>query len=81
VIGAAGAVLGIPLGEQLHRQVLTVMGQVASATAVPERIYRVFPLGLLLVVGGAGVLVGTVAGWLPATWAARGRVSTLLASE
>ena len=81
VIAIAGAIVGIPAGEALHRQVLTAMGQIASSTPVPGRFYAVFPALLLAGLAAAGIAVGTLGAWLPATWAARERVSGLLATE
>ncbi|MGI8610596.1 MAG: FtsX-like permease family protein [Candidatus Dormibacteria bacterium] len=81
LIGAAGAIVGIPPGQLLHVQVLTMMGQIAAATAVPQRIYDVYAGWLLLMLAAVGIGVGAVSAWLPAIWAARGRVSEVLAAE
>jgi putative ABC transport system permease protein len=81
LIGVAGVILGIPAGELLQRQVLTVMGKVAASTQVPASFYNVYPLLMVMAIGVAGLGVALAGAWLPAVWAARARVSAILSAE
>jgi len=76
-----GAVLGIPAGIALHRNIVTVMGQIATSTGIPEVFFGVFSDLLVGVLGGAGVVIAMLGALVPATWAARSRITDVLQTE
>jgi putative ABC transport system permease protein len=76
----AGAA-AIPAGLGLHRQVLTLMGSVARGTGIPPAFFELIgPEGLALL-ALAGVLLAAGGALLPAWWAARAPVATVLQAE
>ncbi len=81
VIGLAGSGLAIPVGEAMQRQILTLMGRIAASTPVPEPFFNVYPAALLAGLAAAGLVVALAGAWLPAGWAARSRISEVLATE
>src|SRR5262245_14841693 len=54
VLGVAGALAGIPTGITLHRNILTLMGQIATSTGIPDVLYQVFGAGLLAALAASG---------------------------
>ncbi|HSS61094.1 MAG TPA: ABC transporter permease [Candidatus Limnocylindrales bacterium] len=81
VLGLMGAALGIPAGIGLHRYILTLMGQIATSTAVPQQFFGVFGVTLLAVLAAAGVVIAMLGALLPARWAARSRITEVLQAE
>jgi putative ABC transport system permease protein len=81
VLGVFGAVLGIPVGIALHRNMLVVMGQIATATGIPDPFFRVFGVGLVGPLAAAGIAIAMLGAMLPAQWAARSRVTEVLQTE
>ncbi len=81
VLGVLGAALGIPAGIVLHREIVTIMGQIATATGIPGVFFGVFTDPLLGVLAGAGVVIAMLGALLPATWAARSRITDVLQAE
>jgi putative ABC transport system permease protein len=81
IIGVVGAAVALPEGMVLHRQILTTMGKIAASTAIPSQFYAVFPIAILLALAFAGLAVALGGALLPATWAARSRISSLLSPE
>ena len=81
VLGVLGAVVGIPSGIVLHRNILIVMGQIATSTGIPDRFFQVFGANLLVVTAAAGIAIAMLGAMLPAQWAARSRVTEVLQSE
>jgi putative ABC transport system permease protein len=81
VLGVVAGALGIPAGYELHRQILTFMGQVASGTALPPAFFDMIDHRMLVVLALSGVLVAALGAWVPAQWAARGGVAEVLQSE
>ena len=81
VLGVIGAAVGIPAGIGLHRYIVTVMGQIATSTGVPDQLFRVFGALVLIVLGLAGVVIALIGATLPAQWAARGRIAEVLQAE
>jgi putative ABC transport system permease protein len=81
VIGTIGAAIGIPAGMVLHHQILVMMGNIAASTAIPPPFFSVFPLATMIGLAAAGVGVALLGALMPATWASRSRISTLLAPE
>jgi len=81
LLGIVGATAGIPAGMALHRNILTLMGQIASSTAIPESFFNVFSLGMLVLLAAAGILIAMLGALLPAQWAARSRVTEVLQTE
>jgi putative ABC transport system permease protein len=65
----------------LHAQILQIMGQIASSTAIPPSF--LYPLGaaFLPALALAGVAIATLGAWLPAQWAAHGKVVAILQAE
>jgi putative ABC transport system permease protein len=80
-VAIVAGILGVPLGLAAQRAVLTTMGQVAAATAIPESVYDVFPGAMLLGLGLAGLAIGVVGAVLPAQRVARAAIAPVLAAE
>jgi putative ABC transport system permease protein len=74
-------VLGIPAGIALHRNILVLMGQIATSTGIPDQFFQVFGAGLLVPLAAAGIAIALLGAMLPAQWAARSRVTEVLQTE
>jgi putative ABC transport system permease protein len=81
VLGVVAGALGIPAGIALHRQVLTVMGAVASGTRIPPAFFDLVPHVQLPLLALAGVAIAVIGAWFPAIWAARSPVAHVLQAE
>jgi putative ABC transport system permease protein len=81
VLGLLGALVGIPSGIALHRYIVTVMGQIATSTGVPDIFFQVFNPTLLGSLALAGVVIAMLGATLPAQWAARSRITEVLQAE
>ena len=81
VLGVLGAVVGIPAGIALHRNILIVMGQIATSTGIPDQIFNVFGGRLLPSLAAAGIAIAMLGAMLPAQWAARSRATEVLQTE
>ena len=81
VLGLIGAGVGIPAGIGLHRYMVTVMGQIATSTGIPDPFFRVFEGGLLSALAAAGIAIAIFGAMLPAQWAARSRITEVLRAE
>jgi putative ABC transport system permease protein len=81
VLGVIAAVVGIPAGMLLHRYILTVMGQIASATNVPNQYFSVYDPIALIGLAAAAVLIAMVGAMIPAQWAGRSGVTEVLQTE
>jgi putative ABC transport system permease protein len=81
VLGVIGALIGIPAGIGLHRYIVTVMGQIATSTGIPDVFFQVFGAQLLAVLAAAGLLIAMVGALLPARWAAFHRIAEVLQAE
>ena len=81
VLGILGAVAGIPAGIGLHRYILTVMGQIAAGTAIPDAFFGVFAGVVMVGFIAAGVVIAILGALLPARWAARSRITAVLQAE
>ena len=80
-LGFAGAMAGIPAGIVLHRNIVTVMGQIATSTGIPDQFFQVFAPGLLLALAVSGVAIGLIGALIPSGWAARARIAEVLQTE
>jgi len=80
-LGIVGAVIGIPAGIALHTNILVLMGQIASSTAIPAAFFQVFGIAMLAGLGLAGIAIAMLGATLPAQWAAQSRVTEVLQSE
>lgn len=76
----AGA-LGIPTGLLLHRAILQTMGQVATGTNIPPGFLDPVGHAALPLLALTGVAVAALGAWIPAQWAAAGRVAEVLQAE
>ena len=81
VLGVLGALVGIPAGIALHRNILIVMGQIATSTGIPDRFFQVFGANLLVLTAVAGICIAMLGAMLPAQWAARSGVTEVLQTE
>jgi putative ABC transport system permease protein len=81
LVGVAGAAIGIPAGIALHRNILVLMGQIASGTNIPNQYFSVFDPELLIGLAAGGVVIALLGAMLPAQWAARSRVTEVLQTE
>ncbi|TMD38187.1 MAG: ABC transporter permease, partial [Chloroflexi bacterium] len=81
ILGAVGGILGIPVGLTLHHAILEDMGQIASRTELPASFYAVFSPLLLALLVLAGIGLALLGAFIPAQWAARSRVTSVLHAE
>ena len=81
VLGLAGAAVGIPAGIVLHRQIVTVMGQIATSTGIPDVFFHVFDPTTLATLALAGVAIAMLGAMVPARWAAQSRITDVLQAE
>ena len=81
VLGVLGAAAGIPAGIVLHRYIVTVMGQIATSTGIPDQFFAVFDLRLLATLVAAAVGIAVVGASVPSRWAARSRITEVLQAE
>jgi putative ABC transport system permease protein len=81
LVGVAGAAFGIPAGIALHRNILVLMGQIASGTNIPNQYFNVFGIELPLGLAAGGIVIALLGAMLPAQWAARSRVTEVLQTE
>jgi putative ABC transport system permease protein len=81
LLGASGGLVAIPAGITLHHQILMTMAQIASRTELPASFYAVFPPVLLATMVLAGVGLAIIGAFIPAQWAARSRVTSVLQAE
>ena len=81
LVGVFGAAIGIPAGIALHRNILVLMGQIASGTNIPNQYFSVFDIELLIGLAGGGIVIALLGAMLPAQWAARSRVTEVLQTE
>ncbi|MEV0458716.1 ABC transporter permease [Catellatospora methionotrophica] len=79
-LGLLAGVVAVPLGIALHHAVIPIMSEAAS-TALPRSAMEVYQPGVLVLLGGAGILLAVLGALLPAGWAARTRVATALRAE
>ena len=81
MLGLIAGGLGIPVGLELHRQILQIMGQIATGTAIPPSFFDLIGHGVLPLLALAGVAIASLGAWLPAQWAASSGVAEVLQSE
>ena len=81
LVGVFGAAIGIPAGFALHRNILVLMGQIASGTNIPNQYFNVFDIELLVGLAVGGIVIALLGAMLPAQWAARSRVTEVLQTE
>jgi putative ABC transport system permease protein len=81
LLGPLGGIMAIPAGIALHHQILMTMAQIASRTELPASFYAVFPPVLLATMVLAGVGLAIIGAFIPAQWAARSRVTSVLQAE
>jgi putative ABC transport system permease protein len=81
LLGLVAGIFGIPLGLELHRQILQFMGQIASGTAIPPAFFDLIGQAELPLLALTGVAVAALGAWLPARWAATGSVAEVLQAE
>jgi putative ABC transport system permease protein len=81
LVGIFGAAIGIPAGIALHRNILVLMGQIASGTNIPNQYFSVFDIELLIGLAAGGIVIALLGALLPAQWAARSRVTEVLQTE
>jgi len=81
LLGLVGAGVGIPTGIVLHRNILVLMGQIASGTEVPSSYFNVFDPSLLVLLAAAALSMAMIGALLPAQWATRSRVTDVLQTE
>jgi len=81
LVGVFGAAIGIPAGIALHRNILVLMGQIASGTNIPNQYFSVFDPELLIALAAGGIVIALLGAMLPAQWAARSRVTEVLQTE
>jgi hypothetical protein len=65
----------------LNREVIQVMGQIASGTAIPPAFFNLIDHNLLPVLALTGVAIALLGAWIPAQLAASSRVAEVLQAE
>jgi putative ABC transport system permease protein len=80
-VGLVAGLLGVPIGLAAQRLVLAQMGEVAARTRIPEQVYDVFPLVVLVGLGLLGLVIGAAGAYVPAQRAARARIAPVLQAE
>jgi putative ABC transport system permease protein len=81
LLGLFAGTLGLPAGLELQRQILTIMGQIASDTRIPAAFFDTIDHRLLLLLGLSGVAIAGLGSFVPARWAAAIGVADVLQSE
>jgi putative ABC transport system permease protein len=81
LLGLVAGFLGLPVGLELHRQVLVFMGHIASGTGMPPAFFDLIDHLELPLLALSGVAVAVLGAWLPARWAAARRVAEVLQAE
>jgi putative ABC transport system permease protein len=80
-LGLVAGAFGIPAGLLLHRAILQTMGQVATGTNIPASFLDPIGHAALPLLALTGVAVAALGAWIPARWAAAGRVAEVLQAE
>jgi putative ABC transport system permease protein len=81
LLGFLGGIAGIPVGLMLHRQIVTIMAQIATGSAVPPGFFDLIDHGLLPLLALTGVAIAMLGAWLPAQWVAARPVADALQAE
>lgn len=81
MLGAAGGLLGIPLGIALERVILGSMAEIAARTELPSSFFAGLDPAGLAALAGSALAISVAGGWLPAGRAARASVAHVLRSE
>ncbi|MEU8606590.1 FtsX-like permease family protein [Actinoplanes sp. NPDC048791] len=79
-LGAAGGLLGIPLGVLAHHLVMPAMAR-AAQVAFPARMVHVYGPVTLASLALAGVVIAALGAFLPARSAARASIAIVLHNE
>jgi putative ABC transport system permease protein len=79
-VGLAAGLIGVPLGIVFQREVLGLMGQAASGTAIPETTFTVSPVALVAL-GLSGLAIGALGAAIPARRASRASIVSVLQAE
>ena len=80
-VGLVAGLVGVPIGLAGPALVLAYMGEVAAKTRIPDQVYDVFPLVLLVGLGLLGLVIGAAGAYLPAQRAARASIAPVLQAE
>jgi putative ABC transport system permease protein len=80
-LGIVAGVIGIPMGLALNREVLQLMGQIASGTNIPPSFFNLIKADVLPLLALSGVVIALLGAWIPAQWAASSRVAGVLQAE
>jgi putative ABC transport system permease protein len=81
VLGLIAGGLGIPVGLALHREILQLMGQIATGTDMPPGFFDLISHAMLPLLALAGVAIAALGAWVPAQWAASSGVAEVLQTE
>jgi putative ABC transport system permease protein len=79
-IGAAGGLVGLPIGVALHDKVMPLMGH-GAGTRLTHEMISVYQASNLIPLGLGGIAIAILGALLPAGWAARTRTATALRTE
>ncbi|MEV6893078.1 FtsX-like permease family protein [Kribbella sp. NPDC051137] len=79
-LGVVGGLLGIPLGVIAHRLVVPAMAKGAQIE-LPAFMLHVYPVGLLVLLVLAGVVIAAAGAYFPARTAARTTIAQVLHNE
>ncbi|HZT95827.1 MAG TPA: ABC transporter permease [Chloroflexota bacterium] len=81
ILGLIAGPFGIPAGQELHRQVIQLMGRAASGTRIPPSFFNLIDRRGLALLALSGVLIAVLGAWPPSQWAASKRAGEVLQSE
>lgn len=81
VLGLVGSVLGIPAGVVLYNYLVDAMARLANFTLSSSAFAIPFNPLQLAVLGLGGILVAVIGALLPARWAARFPIASVLNLE
>ena len=65
----------------LHREILQLMGQIATGTDMPPGFFDLISHAVLPLLALAGVAIAALGAWVPAQWAASSGVAEVLQAE
>jgi putative ABC transport system permease protein len=80
-LGLIAGVIALPVGLELHRQILQFMGRISSGTNIPPSFFDLIGGAMLAPLALSGAVVAALGAWLPAQWAASSGVTEVLQSE
>ncbi len=79
-LGAAGGLIGIPIGITIHHLVIPAMARAAQVT-IPDFMLHVYHVDILALLALAGIAIAALGAYLPARSAAKVTIAQVLHNE